>query len=311
MTAISVIICTHNARRDYLQRVMEALHAQTLSKDQWELLVIDNASDRALADEWDLSWHPRARHIREDELGLTPARLRGIAEAKGKLLVFVDDDNILASDYLQVAGDIGRRYQFLGAWGGTVRGEFETEPEPWVRPLLGHLGIREFSSPVWSNNPEDWRAQPFGSGLCVRRCVAAAYAEQLGNCPERRRLDRVGSELSSCGDVDLVQTSADLEQGFGNFPGLRLTHLIPRHRLQPKYFIRLMRGKTTSDILLRYLRTGELPSKPSIFRAWMKSLLIWSRHGRRQARIYAACQAATCEGIRIARELNGRQTGAS
>ena len=68
---------------------------QTLPKDHWELLVIDNAFDRVLASEWDLSWHPQARHIREDELGLTPARLRGIAEARGDVFVFVDDDNLL------------------------------------------------------------------------------------------------------------------------------------------------------------------------------------------------------------------------
>jgi glycosyltransferase involved in cell wall biosynthesis len=310
MTQISVILCTHNPRKDYLRRVLEALRAQTLPAEQWELIVVDNASERPLVEDWDLSWHPKARHIREEELGLTSARFRGIAEAKGELLVFVDDDNVVDKDYLRAALDVGRDYPFLGAWGGAIRGEFEAEPEPWLQPLLGYLLVREFPSPVWSNNPGDWRAQPCGAGLCVRRCVATAYAKQLGVSPARRRLDRIGSKLSSCGDSDLIQTSCDIGQGFGNFPELRLTHLIPRSRVQPKYLIRLMQGITSSLILLQYLRTGDVPPKPSIPKVLLGYTLTWATQGRRQARIYKASLEATREGVRMARELQDCQTGA-
>ena len=67
---ISVVICTHNPRPDYLRRTLDALKTQTLPQEQWELLLVDNASEKALTGVWDLSWHPRARHIRENELGL-------------------------------------------------------------------------------------------------------------------------------------------------------------------------------------------------------------------------------------------------
>src|ERR1700685_2968773 len=100
MLKISVIICTHNPRTDYLRRVLEALDKQTFPKEDWELLLIDNASKERLADVWNLSWHPIARHVRENELGLTAARLRGIAEARADILIFVDDDNVLRSDFL-------------------------------------------------------------------------------------------------------------------------------------------------------------------------------------------------------------------
>src|SRR5437867_11640557 len=95
---VSVIICTHNPRPDYLRRVLDALKAQTLPMEQWELLLIDNASSEGLVDVWDLSWHPSAHHIRENELGKTPSVLRGIKESAGELLVLVDDDNVLAPD---------------------------------------------------------------------------------------------------------------------------------------------------------------------------------------------------------------------
>ena len=37
---LSVIICTHNPRSDYLRRVLKALSEQTLLKERWEMLLI-------------------------------------------------------------------------------------------------------------------------------------------------------------------------------------------------------------------------------------------------------------------------------
>lgn len=301
---LSVIICTHNPRLDYLRRVLEALRAQTLPVDQWELIVVDNASDRALAKEWDLSWHPLARHVREDELGLTPTRLRGIAESKGEILVFVDDDNVLDEDYLEHVLRIARSYTFLGAWGGTIRCEFEIQPEKWMRPLLGNLGQKEFSDAIWSNNPEDWRAQPCGAGLCVRMEVARAYAKRLAIEPKRRKLDRVGRALSGCGDFDLVQTSPDLGKGFGTFPQLRMTHLIPKARMHPNYIIQLYQANDAWHIVLRYIRTGRLPPQPSTLKCIIKCALTWIRNGRRSAQILLASQNAVRLGIHIAHKLD-------
>ncbi|MEP6740882.1 MAG: glycosyltransferase family A protein [bacterium] len=95
MFPISVITCSHNPREDYLAQVIEALKNQTLDKQRWEYLLIDNASDKALEKRVDLSWQPNSRHIREENLGLTHARLRGIRESRNEILVFVDDDNVL------------------------------------------------------------------------------------------------------------------------------------------------------------------------------------------------------------------------
>lgn len=300
---VSTIICTHNPRADYLARVLEALRAQTLRLDQWELLVVDNASQEKLASLWDLSWHPNGRHLREDHLGLTSARLRGITEAKGETLVFVDDDNVLAPNYLQEALQIARDWPLLGAWGGTIKGEFEVEPEPWTQPLLANLGIREFSKPLWSNNPEDWRSQPCGAGMCIRKAVAKSYATQVERQEARRHLDRVGASLSSCGDSDLAQTSCELGKGFGNFPQLVLTHLIPESRVRPDYLIRLMQGITASWIVLRYLRFGVLPPQPKALKVTARYLMTRVTEGKQSAQLYKAQQNATLMGIRAACSL--------
>src|SRR6266516_7852240 len=71
---ISVIICSHNPRPDYLKRVVAGLKEQGLNYESWEFLLIDNAGNQVLAESVDLVGHPHARHVREDKLGLTPSQ---------------------------------------------------------------------------------------------------------------------------------------------------------------------------------------------------------------------------------------------
>src|SRR5205809_7879858 len=97
---LSVLMCAHNPRMDYLARVLQALKEQDLPCSEWELLLIDNASRVPLAGACDLTWHPHARYLVETEVGRMPARLRAFCEAQCEILVFVDDETVLAPDYL-------------------------------------------------------------------------------------------------------------------------------------------------------------------------------------------------------------------
>lgn len=258
--AISVITCTHNPRQDYLDKVLAALKSQTLPLEQWEYLLIDNASDRQLSSEIDLGWHPNARHLREDRLGLTPARLRGIQEAKADILIFVDDDNVLDSDYLEVTLQISKNWSILGAWGGQIRGEFELSPPEWTKPYWKNLGIRDLDRDRWSNLLHQHETTPCGAGMCVRKVVAQEYAKLVNSDLKRLNLDRQGKLLISGGDTDLAFTACDIGLGTGLFVSLKLTHLIPSRRLEEDYLIRLTEGLAYSNIILGYLR-DRLPRK--------------------------------------------------
>src|SRR5438270_13599379 len=108
MLDASVIICTHNPRSDYFARVLDGLRNQTLPFDRWELLIVDNASRLPLSPSWDISWHPVARHVLESELGLTPARRRGIQDASADLAIFADDENVINQTSLASSVKIGQ-----------------------------------------------------------------------------------------------------------------------------------------------------------------------------------------------------------
>lgn len=257
MVACSVIICTHNPRADYLERTLNALAAQTLSTEQWELLLIDNASAEPLLHKWELSWHPFARHIREEELGLTHARLRGIKEANGKLLVFVDDDNVLAQDYLEAALAVSLEYPQLGTFGAArIIPEYEKQPRPELRQYCNMLALRNEPRDLWANLPTATAAVPFGAGLCLRIEVAQSYLKkkQLGG---GIILGRMGSNLVSAEDIEIALATTDIGLGYGIFACLMLTHLIPARRVEQDYLLRLGEGITFSNELLSRLRDHE------------------------------------------------------
>jgi GT2 family glycosyltransferase len=298
--AISVAICTHNPRLDYLDRVLVALRNQTLPLQQWELLLVDNASSQPLANVCDLSWHPNARCVVETELGLTPARLRGIKESCGQSIVFVDDDNVLAPDYLDCAVQIANAFPYIGAFGGSIKGEFETAPEPWALPHLKWLAIREIHRDNWSNLfTSSNESTPFGAGLCVRRSVAQDYLQKALSDSKRRALDRVGSGTGSAGDTDLAYCAIDLGMGIGTFCRLKLTHLISEKRLTEDYIVRLSAGLRASGEVLRSLRpSAPIPRRRSRF----ATLRFWARLAL-CSRIERKIALATHAGLRTGQEF--------
>lgn len=256
---LSVILCTHNPRLDYFRRVLAALAAQTLPRSGWELLIIDNASTPPVAERLDVA---EARIVNENSLGLTHARLAGIRESRGDVLVFLDDDNVVAEDYLAVAREIAARWPRLGTWGGQALPEWEEQPAEWTRRYWNWIGVRELPRDLWSNLPNDLTTHPFGAGMCVRREVAEAYARGLSENPVRRSLGRTGAQLIGSEDSDLCFTASDLRLGNGLFRRLKLTHLIPRQRVQEEYLLRLVEALTFSHTILLQAR-GIPPHVPS------------------------------------------------
>ncbi|MBD2297301.1 glycosyltransferase [Nostoc sp. FACHB-190] len=251
---ISLIICTHNPRKDYLDRVINSLKIQTLPMTEWEFLLIDNASDRTLAKEIDITWHPNARHIREDNLGLTAARLRAFKEASNEILVFVDDDNVLDANYLKNTSEIVQGNPHLGAIGGKSLPEFEIEPESWINQFSVCLALRNLGDEpliYFAKKTDCSSAQyppfaPIGAGLVLRRKAAQVYAQNVSQDSSRLALGRTGKQLISGEDNDINLTILEAGWGVGYFPQLQLTHLISANRLSKDYLARLNRASSRS-----------------------------------------------------------------
>jgi hypothetical protein len=297
----SVIICAHNPRSDYFARVLASLRDQTLPLDNWELLIIDNASKMPLAADWDISWHPTARHIVESELGIAKARQRGMREASADLIVFVDDDNVLDKTYLTQAVGIGRDWPLLGAWGsGSIQADFEAEPSESVMEFLPYLALRETASPQWSNVASCVQAMPWGAGLCVRKAVALAYCQSY----ERSSLQITGRRGSSMltlngEDREISLVCCTRGSAFGIFPDLRITHIIPRHRVSEEYIVRQVEGTTLSDLLLSYKWLNIIPDSPRRVRVLLSVLKTLLLHNGIDRQIRFASVRALVKANRI------------
>ncbi|MCX6856068.1 MAG: glycosyltransferase [Verrucomicrobia bacterium] len=270
---VSVIICAHQPDSQHLNRTLQALRAQTLSRAEWELLVVDNQSTPPLNLSDSLSWHPNARCVPEEILGLTPARCCGIHHTSAELIVFVDVDNVLHADYLAKALEIASKHPKVGVWSGQAHPEFEEAPADWTRPYWAMLAIREFCQDSVMMTFDPTQSLPHGAGMCVRREVASAYIKEMAATNWRLLLERKGQSLMSGGDSDLALLSMKLGWGVGHFTQLHLDHLIPRGRLTEPYLIRLKEAMAASGVVLDYFYREPTPARSSFiwnFFRWMK-----------------------------------------
>ncbi len=101
---ISVVVPVHNGEK-YLRATLESIVAQTFRP--LEVLVIDDASDdgsREIAD----SFGGPVRCIRLQRSGAACARNKGVVEAQGEFLSFLDADDLWLASKLQVQLDVIR-----------------------------------------------------------------------------------------------------------------------------------------------------------------------------------------------------------
>lgn len=100
---VSVIVCSRNRSR-LLGRMLEALTRQSLQKDTFEVIVIDDASDDDTAGVCE-RMKEKLRNLRyfrnSDKAGVSRSRSRGVEKAQGEYLLFTDDDCIPAEDWIE------------------------------------------------------------------------------------------------------------------------------------------------------------------------------------------------------------------
>ncbi len=83
---ISVIVCTHNRSAALRQTLLSLSEMETPQNLCWEILVVDNNSTddtRQVVESFHAGLLPNLRYIFERRQGLSFARNRGVAEARG------------------------------------------------------------------------------------------------------------------------------------------------------------------------------------------------------------------------------------
>ncbi|MFI5044211.1 MAG: glycosyltransferase family 2 protein [Acidimicrobiales bacterium] len=105
---VSVVIPCHNSLR-YLPETVDSVLAQTLAVgdgDGLEVVLVDDGGTDDLAGWVAQRGDGRIRLIRQDNAGVSAARNRGVAEATGELIAFIDSDDTWEPTFL--AETVGR-----------------------------------------------------------------------------------------------------------------------------------------------------------------------------------------------------------
>lgn len=95
---VSVIIPVYNDSAR-LKLCLQALENQTYSKDLYEVIVVDNASEEDIKSI--VSQFSQAKYTYESQSGSYAARNQGISIAKGEILAFTDSDCIPDSNWIE------------------------------------------------------------------------------------------------------------------------------------------------------------------------------------------------------------------
>lgn len=239
---LSVIICTYN-RQAFLDQLFSGLLNQSLEKDKFEVLVVDNNSSdqtKAVCDNW-ISKHPELnmRYILESRQGLSHARNRGIDESRGSLLAFVDDDAHTPFDYLRKLHDFFLEHPDIDGAGGRIVLKFEGSRPDWlnryVDSLLGHFDLGEQQRPFRRGE------YPRGSNMCFRKAVFAptgGFDTGLG---------RTGSQMLGGEEKEFFIRFK--RKGFEAvyLPQAWLYHLVPENRLTMDYLRKQAEGVGHSE----------------------------------------------------------------
>jgi glycosyltransferase involved in cell wall biosynthesis len=249
---VSVILCTYNPVYELLQWALNSLENQTFPKSDFEVIVVDNNSKPPL-DQADAARSSLCvRLIREPRQGLSFARCAGISEAKGEILVFMDDDNHFAPDYLEKVFLIAASKPEIGLFGGVAREVLEEPIPQWKTRLLPYLAVRDYGAdPITSYNDFWGKWEPVGAGMAARRDVAEQFVKMVEADSLAGRLGRSGTLLLSAEDSLFARIANRLGYACSYQPSLKLLHFIKRSRLVPSQLARNLEGQGRSFVILR------------------------------------------------------------
>lgn len=106
MIKYSIIICSYN-RFELLTETIDSVLSVLKNRVDSEILIIDNKStDLTPSIEGKYCTNSTVKYFLETKQGLSHARNRGIKEALGEILVYLDDDIELVENYFNICDEI-------------------------------------------------------------------------------------------------------------------------------------------------------------------------------------------------------------
>ena len=228
MIRISLVIPTHN-RAVPLLAALRSVVRQTLP-------VVDNNSSDDTAERFAAfaAAHPgvNLRMVRETGLGVSYARNRGLAEAVGPIVAFIDDDERVNEAFLASYLHFFDANPDAVVAGGRIIAEYPEGRPSWMSkwtemPIANPMDFGDAVRPFPAGRV------PGGGNMAFRRAGLARYD---GFDPS---LGRVNGRLIGGEENDLFERLLRGGETIWYVPGAVMCHIIPPAKLTGAYFRRL------------------------------------------------------------------------
>ena len=244
----SVIIPTYN-RSEKLVLVLEALNKQSLPPDKYEALVIDNNSQDNTKETVQrcIQRFPglNLRYLFEEKQGLNFARNLGVQQAQADVLVFLDDDAIPETGWLQALLSACEDPK-IGCVGGKITPGFPkgTRLPRWVSPIFN--GYFSGFDPGGNQNKELTENDyfPYGANISFKKeaIISAGFFNP--------KLDRCGGNLIAGGETEMCLKIRRMGWKILYTPHATVHHLISPNRITRRYFLDHAKGEGITMALI-------------------------------------------------------------
>lgn len=261
---ISAIISTYN-RAEFLPGLFDSVLKQTVKKSEYEIVIVNNNStdDTEKISRKFMEDHPEVNcfYCMETQQGLSYGRNRGIQESKGDLLTFLDDDAVIAPDFLEKTMLFFKSKPHVNAIGGKILLHYVKEEPAWYNPfmasLLGYFNMGD-KSQVFTGNY--FR----GSNMSFRKKVFDKHGDF------DVRLGRSGKNLFGSEEKELFYRFKEKGEEMWYVPEAIVYHLVPVERTRDEFVKKQAWGVGSSE-RIRNLSQG----KTKFFMSFIWELMKW------------------------------------
>lgn len=272
MIKLSVIIPTRN-RAKLLAKTLLSIEQQTMLKEEFEVVVIDNGStDETPGVVAEFSRRMNVQSIHEPQPGLHVGRHSGLRAAKAHELVFIDDDIEANPIWLQTISNVFLSNENIALVGGKNLPNYETPPPFWILELwnkrnsYGHI-LEDLSVLDFGDNEREISPyHVFGCNFSVRKEIILKAG---GFHPDGFPFDNI--RYRGDGETHISDFVRDSNLIAYYHPGASVKHWVPTDRMTEEYFCkrRYMQGISAA---YSQLRSGKMltQSNPAVTPKWKR-----------------------------------------
>jgi glycosyltransferase involved in cell wall biosynthesis len=242
---VSIIICCYNSA-GRLPETLSYIAKQQVVDIPWELIIVNNRSSdttKDVATSFIRNYSSlQVQVLDELKPGLSYARHKGFMSARYEYLLLCDDDNWLATDYVQNAFTILEAQADIGILGGIGEAVADVELPEWFQRNQNSFAVGK----LFENG--GYVKYVYGAGMVLRKSV---YLKALERGFKTLLSDRTGKELSSGGDIELCYLFQLMGWKIFQSDSLTFQHFVEKGKLTDDYKQRIQKGFAKTLLALR------------------------------------------------------------